>query len=99
GDEAAWLSAIAMMSMPLTVGFAHMVIFDSALSFFITAALIFFYLACHPERSEGPGWAGGATADGLRAAPPPRSLAPARDDTIGVIGAPRPGDNLTCSAA
>src|SRR5258708_26879280 len=38
--EAGWASAIAMLSMPLTVAFAHMALFDSALMFFITAALI-----------------------------------------------------------
>src|SRR5882724_4032865 len=46
GDtETAWLSAIVMLAMPLAVGFAHMVIFDSALSFFITAAMMGFYLS------------------------------------------------------
>ena len=37
-------SAIIFLSMPLTIAFARTVIFDSALSFFITAAIIAFYL-------------------------------------------------------
>ncbi len=38
------LVAIVFLSMPLTIAFARTVIFDSALSFFITLALIAFYL-------------------------------------------------------
>ena len=38
------LAAIIFLSMPLTIAFARTVIFDSALSFFITLALIAFYL-------------------------------------------------------
>jgi 4-amino-4-deoxy-L-arabinose transferase-like glycosyltransferase len=38
------LAAIVFLSMPLTIAFARTVIFDSALSFFITLALIAFYL-------------------------------------------------------
>src|SRR5262249_37061803 len=38
------VTAILFLSMPLTIAFARTVIFDSALSFFITAALIAFYL-------------------------------------------------------
>ncbi len=38
------LTAIIFLAMPLTIAFARTVIFDSALSFFITAALIAFYL-------------------------------------------------------
>lgn len=37
-------AAIIFMSMPFTIAFSRTVIFDSALSFFITAALIAFYL-------------------------------------------------------
>jgi 4-amino-4-deoxy-L-arabinose transferase-like glycosyltransferase len=68
GAGAAWLSAIVLLSMPLTIGFAHMVIFDSALSFFITAALMAFYYACHPEASVGV----------QGSAPPPVALANAK---------------------
>ncbi|HEY8131299.1 MAG TPA: hypothetical protein VII12_05365 [Thermoanaerobaculia bacterium] len=38
------VSAIVFLAMPLTIAFARTVIFDSALSFFITAAIIAFYL-------------------------------------------------------
>ena len=38
------LAALIFLSMPLTIAFARTVIFDSALSFFITLALIAFYL-------------------------------------------------------
>jgi len=38
------LAAVIFLSMPLTIAFARTVIFDSALSFFITLALITFYL-------------------------------------------------------
>jgi 4-amino-4-deoxy-L-arabinose transferase-like glycosyltransferase len=38
------LVAIVFLSMPLTIAFARTVIFDSALSFFITLAIIAFYL-------------------------------------------------------
>src|SRR6266513_4856121 len=37
-------------------------------------------MRCHPERSEGPGRAGGTKMSVSRAARPPRSLADARDD-------------------
>lgn len=38
------VAAIIFLAMPLTIAFARTVIFDSALSFFITAAIIAFYL-------------------------------------------------------
>jgi 4-amino-4-deoxy-L-arabinose transferase-like glycosyltransferase len=70
------VAAIMFLSAPLTIAFARTVIFDSALSLFITAALIAFYLACHPdpERSEGKG------PGGAGAAHPSRPLANARGD-------------------
>src|SRR5438552_10191345 len=37
-------AAIMFLTMPLTIAFSRTVIFDSALSFFITAAVIAFYL-------------------------------------------------------
>jgi 4-amino-4-deoxy-L-arabinose transferase-like glycosyltransferase len=52
GAEAGWISAIVMLSMPLTVAFAHMVIFDSALMLFITAAMIAFYLSLEEQQKE-----------------------------------------------
>jgi 4-amino-4-deoxy-L-arabinose transferase-like glycosyltransferase len=53
--DTGWASAIVMLSMPLTVAFAHMVIFDAALTFFTTAALIAFYLAIEGRRAKGEG--------------------------------------------
>jgi len=38
------VAAIVFLAMPLTIAFARTVIFDSALSFFITAAIVAFYL-------------------------------------------------------
>ncbi|HVR41365.1 MAG TPA: glycosyltransferase family 39 protein [Thermoanaerobaculia bacterium] len=43
--DAAWIAVIAFLSMPLTIAFARTVIFDSALTFFITGATIAFYFA------------------------------------------------------
>src|SRR5260221_11828763 len=51
--------------MPLTVGFAHMVIFDSALAFFVTLALIAFYFGIEGLRAKGEG-AKGEEAVSLR---------------------------------
>jgi 4-amino-4-deoxy-L-arabinose transferase-like glycosyltransferase len=45
GEEEAWIAAIAFLSMPLTLAFARTVIFDSALTFFMTAATMAFYFA------------------------------------------------------
>jgi len=45
GRDEAWIAFIAGLSMPLTIAFSRTVIFDSALAFFITAAMIGFYLA------------------------------------------------------
>jgi 4-amino-4-deoxy-L-arabinose transferase-like glycosyltransferase len=42
-EESAYVAAIAFLSMPLTMAFARTVIFDSALTFFIVAAIIAFY--------------------------------------------------------
>lgn len=49
GDEA-WVSVIAFLAMPLTVAFARIVIFDSALTFFIVLAILAFHEAI--ERRE-----------------------------------------------
>jgi 4-amino-4-deoxy-L-arabinose transferase-like glycosyltransferase len=51
GSEAAWVAAIAFLSMPLALAFSRTVIFDSALSFFIVAAIIAFWFAIE-ERSR-----------------------------------------------
>lgn len=45
GEEEAFVTAIAYLAMPLTVAFARIVIFDSALSLFIVLAIIAFYEA------------------------------------------------------
>jgi 4-amino-4-deoxy-L-arabinose transferase-like glycosyltransferase len=42
-EEAAYVAAIVFLSMPLTLAFARTVIFDSALTFFIVAAIIAFF--------------------------------------------------------
>ena len=45
GEAEAWLAFIATLAAPLSVAFSRTVIFDSALAFFITVALMGFYLA------------------------------------------------------
>jgi 4-amino-4-deoxy-L-arabinose transferase-like glycosyltransferase len=52
GSEAAWVAAVTFLSMPLALAFSRTVIFDSALSFFIVAAIIAFWFAIE-ERSRG----------------------------------------------
>ncbi len=54
GVDEACVAAIAYLSMPLTIAFARTVIFDSALSFFIVAAIIAFYFAVE---TDGRRWA------------------------------------------
>jgi 4-amino-4-deoxy-L-arabinose transferase-like glycosyltransferase len=50
-EEAAYIAAIAFLSMPLTLAFARTVIFDSALTFFIVGAIVAFYFAISPQSS------------------------------------------------
>ena len=50
GDAEAWLAFIATLASPLSVAFSRTVIFDSALAFFITVAMMGFYLAIEGER-------------------------------------------------
>jgi 4-amino-4-deoxy-L-arabinose transferase-like glycosyltransferase len=45
GTNAAYVAAIAFLSMPLVIAFARTVIFDSALTFFTTVALVAFHRA------------------------------------------------------
>jgi len=45
GEAEAWLAFIAALASPLSVAFSRTVIFDSALAFFITVAMMGFYLA------------------------------------------------------
>jgi len=62
------VAAIMFLSMPLTIAFARTVIFDSALSFFITSALIAFYFAIENEVGRSPLTVGrvSTTANGER---------------------------------
>jgi 4-amino-4-deoxy-L-arabinose transferase-like glycosyltransferase len=52
GSEEADIAAIVFLATPLAVAFSRTVIFDSALSLFITLATAFFYLACEEERKR-----------------------------------------------
>src|ERR1043165_9950885 len=45
GRNEAWLAFIATLASPLTIAFSRTVIFDSALAFFISVALMSFYFA------------------------------------------------------
>ncbi len=53
-------------------------------------------LRCHPERSEGSVWAGGARNEPMRAARPHRSLAHARDDKALQYLLTSPHDGSAC---
>ena len=53
GGDTPYVAAIVFLAMPLTIAFARTVIFDSALMFFCTVALIAFYFAIE-ERN--PRW-------------------------------------------
>ncbi|MEK6374626.1 MAG: TIGR02757 family protein [Acidobacteriota bacterium] len=53
-------------------------------------------LRCHPERSEGPVWVGGAQEPPTRAARPHRSLAHARDDKAISYLLSSPQDGSAC---
>jgi len=45
GRDESWLAFIAVLASPLTIAFSRTVIFDSALAFFISIALMGFYFA------------------------------------------------------
>ena len=45
GGDAPWIASIVFLAMPIVIAFARTVIFDSALMFFTTIALIAFYFA------------------------------------------------------
>jgi 4-amino-4-deoxy-L-arabinose transferase-like glycosyltransferase len=53
-EEAAYASAIAFLSMPLVLAFSRTVIFDSALTLFITLAMVAFWFAVE---GNGRRWA------------------------------------------
>lgn len=50
--SAPYIAVIAFLAMPLTVAFARTVIFDSALMFFCTVALVAFYFAIEERNSR-----------------------------------------------
>jgi 4-amino-4-deoxy-L-arabinose transferase-like glycosyltransferase len=52
GREKAWVAGTAAAAAPLAVAFARTVIFDSMLTFFVTLALVAFYLAIGEKREE-----------------------------------------------
>lgn len=58
GRESAWIAGTAAAATPLVVVFSRTVIFDSMLTFFLTLALVAFYLAIESaaERRSPLGW-------------------------------------------
>src|SRR5687768_3586753 len=50
--SAPYIAVIVFLAMPLTVAFARTVIFDSALTFFCTLALVAFYFAIEERNSR-----------------------------------------------
>lgn len=59
GVDEGYIAAIVFLTIPLTVAFARTVIFDSALAFFVTVALIAFHIALteHNKRWSILAWA------------------------------------------
>jgi len=53
--RAAWTATIAYLATPFTLAYARTVIFDSALSLFVVAALIAFYLAIEAPPTDDAG--------------------------------------------
>ena len=56
GRAEGWLAFTAVLAAPLSVAFSRTVIFDSALSFFITVALMGFYLAVEEGQGAVVAW-------------------------------------------
>jgi len=52
GGDTPYVAAIVFLAMPLTIAFARTVIFDSALTFFCTVALIAFYFSIEERNSR-----------------------------------------------
>ena len=52
GVDEASVAAIAYLSMPLVIAFARTVIFDSALTFFMAAAIVAFYFAIETDERK-----------------------------------------------
>jgi 4-amino-4-deoxy-L-arabinose transferase-like glycosyltransferase len=52
GEEEAIIAAIVFLATPLALTFSRTVIFDAALSLFITMATGFFFIACEEERGN-----------------------------------------------
>ena len=74
GEAEGWLAFIATLASPLSVAFSRTVIFDSALAFFVTVAMIGFYLAVEEGAGRRAQGAGGGLATAQSA---PRPLRPA----------------------
>jgi len=72
GNDAAWIAAVATGAAPLTLGFARIVIFDSALTFFVVVAVLAFYEAVARRTGGRPA---GRTVIGSTAGPPDRPSA------------------------
>lgn len=58
GPEGGWLAAIATAATPFSVAYARTVIFDATLTFFVTLALLSFYVATEPDEpaERTAGW-------------------------------------------
>jgi 4-amino-4-deoxy-L-arabinose transferase-like glycosyltransferase len=65
GEEEAVVASIVFLAAPLTVAFARIVIFDSALSFFISVAIIAFYEAIETGKKQWTVLAWAAMAMGV----------------------------------
>jgi 4-amino-4-deoxy-L-arabinose transferase-like glycosyltransferase len=60
GRRARWIAGVAALAAPLPIAFARTVIFDSALTFFMVAALCAFYLAVAARAPHGTPAAAGS---------------------------------------
>ncbi|MEE8191222.1 MAG: phospholipid carrier-dependent glycosyltransferase [Gemmatimonadales bacterium] len=60
GRATAWTAAIATAATPFTLAYAHTVIFDSALTFFVVSALVGFFMATEGRRPSAAVWCAAA---------------------------------------